>query len=75
MYKDLKAFFKLGIVNFVVISAIAGYGIGFTVEQSFSWLHLFAFIIGTFCISSGSLSMNQIQEVENDSRMERIRSW
>lgn len=74
MYKDLKAFFKLGIVNFVVISAIAGYGIGFTVEQSFSWLHLFAFIIGTFCISSGSLSMNQIQEVENDSRMERTQN-
>lgn len=74
MFKELKSFFKMGIVYFVLISAIAGYGIGFEVEQSFSFLHLSLFLLATFFISAGSLSLNQYQEIENDSKMERTQS-
>ena len=64
MYKQLKTLFKSGIVFFVVISAIAGYGIGFPVEGSFSFLHFLALVLGTTLISSGSLALNQIQEIK-----------
>ena len=71
MIKDLKIFFKSSIVKFVVISACAGYGIAFTVEDNFNIVHFISFILGTFFISAGSLSLNQVQEIENDKRMER----
>ena len=71
MLQDLKIFFKMSIVNFVIISAIAGYGIGHTVEQNFDLFKLILFLVGTFGISAGSLSLNQVQEVFNDKLMER----
>lgn len=74
MVKTLKSFFKMGIVIFVVISTIAGYGIGFNVEGTFSFLHLFLTILGTFCISSGSLSLNQVQEAHKDAKMPRTQN-
>lgn len=74
MYKQLKTLFKSGIVFFVVISAIAGYGIGFPVEGSFSFLHFLALVLGTTLISSGSLALNQIQEINRDKKMERTKN-
>ncbi len=71
MIKKLKSLFKSGIVFFVVISAIAGYGIGLPVEQNFSFLHFLAFIVGITLISSGSLAFNQVQEINRDRKMER----
>jgi protoheme IX farnesyltransferase len=71
MIKTLKVFFKFGIVVFVVISAVAGYGIGFQVEDSFSFIHFFSMMLGTFLISSGSLSLNQVQESDRDAKMPR----
>lgn len=71
MIKKLKSLFKSGIVFFVVISAIAGYGIGLPVEQGFDWLHFIAMVLGTTLISSGSLALNQVQEVARDRKMER----
>jgi len=73
MIQELKTFFKAGIVNFVVISAIAGYGIAHTVEMRFSIWHMLFFLLGTICISAGSLSLNQVQEVLNDKLMERTK--
>jgi len=73
MYKSFKSFFKLGIVYFVVISAIAGYGVGFNVEQVFSLTHFIFFLVGTFLISAGSLSLNQFQEVDHDKKMDRTK--
>lgn len=74
MIKTLKSFFKMGIVIFVVISTVAGYGVGLTVEDSFSFLHFFLTILGTFCISSGSLSLNQVQEAHKDAKMPRTQN-
>ncbi|MBD64421.1 MAG: protoheme IX farnesyltransferase [Halobacteriovoraceae bacterium] len=71
MVGELKNYFKLGIVYFVLLSAIAGYGIGHTVEDSFSLVHFLSFLVGTFLISAGSLSLNQFQEIKNDKLMER----
>lgn len=74
MIKTLKSFFKMGIVIFVVISTIAGYGIGLSVEDKFNFLHFFLTILGTFCISSGSLSLNQVQEAHKDAKMPRTQN-
>lgn len=74
MIQDLKSFFKMSIVNFVVISAAAGYGLAHTVEMSFDLAHFILFIFGTFCISAGSLSCNQVQEVANDKLMDRTQA-
>lgn len=74
MIKTLKSFFKMGIVIFVVISTIAGYGVGLSDEANFSFLHFFFTIVGTFCISSGSLSLNQVQEAGKDAKMPRTQS-
>lgn len=74
MIENLKIFFKISIVYFVIISAVAGYGLGFTVETNFSLLHLLVFIVGTFFVSSGSLSLNQIQEYKNDKAMARTQN-
>lgn len=74
MVKTLKSLFKFGIVVFVVISTIAGYGIGLTVEDSFSFLHFLSTILGTFLISSGSLALNQVQEIDRDIKMDRTNS-
>lgn len=64
----------MAIVVFVVISAIAGYGVGLTVEDKFNFIHFFLMIIGTFCISSGSLSLNQVQEYHKDAKMPRTQN-
>lgn len=64
----------MGIVIFVVISTIAGYGIGLTVENNFNIFHFLQVILGTFCISAGSLSLNQVQEVNKDKKMPRTQS-
>jgi protoheme IX farnesyltransferase len=71
MLKTLKVYFKMSIVIFVVISAIAGYGIGFQIENSFSFINFFSMMLGTFLISSGSLSLNQVQEAHRDAKMPR----
>lgn len=74
MFKELKVFFKFGIVVFVVISAISGYGVGLSAEDNFSFLHFLFTILGTFCISSGSLSLNQVQEAHKDAKMPRTQN-
>jgi protoheme IX farnesyltransferase len=71
MLKALFSFYKIGIVNFVVITAAVGYGVGLQVEDPFSWIHFLLFLLGTFFISSGSLSLNQLQELDADSKMPR----
>jgi len=67
----LRDFFKANIVVFVLISAVVGYGIGYQVEMDFSFLHLLGFLVGLFFLSSGSLSLNQVQEWKIDKLMPR----
>jgi len=71
MFKNLYVYLKLKLVRFIVISVLAGFGMGFTIEQEFDLLKVILLILGTFGISAGSLSFNTWQEVDNDSQMER----
>ena len=67
----MKDLFKIGIVIFVLISAMAGYAIGFPVERNFEWSHFLLMLTGLFFLSSGSFALNQAQEAEIDAKMPR----
>lgn len=69
--KSLADLTKFGIVIFVWLSCLAGYGLGFRIEQTFSVLHLFQLLIGIGFLSAGSFALNQYQESDIDSRMPR----
>lgn len=69
-YADLT---KFGIVIFVLLSGLAGYATGFQVENAFDWRHLLLSLAGLYLLSSGSLALNQVQEIEIDRLMPRTR--
>jgi heme o synthase len=69
--KTLADLTKFGIVIFVWLCALAGYGLGFSVEQEFSVLHLLKLLIGIGILSAGSFALNQFQESDLDARMPR----
>ena len=54
-----------------MLSAMAGYALGFLVESSFSLQHLMISLFGVYLLSSGSLALNQAQEFELDRKMKR----
>lgn len=68
LYADLT---KMGIVVFVVLCGLAGYATSFDIEAAFVPAHLFHFLFGLYCLSSGSLALNQVQEYKLDQRMPR----
>lgn len=55
----------------MLLSGVAGYATGFSVEQPFSWQHFALTMVGLFLLSSGSLALNQLQEVGIDQKMPR----
>lgn len=67
-YADLT---KFGIVIFVMLAGLAGYATGFQIENPFDWKHLVNSLLGLYFLSSGSLALNQVQEVEIDRKMPR----
>lgn len=74
MIKELKSFYKFSIVVFVLITGVAGYLLALKEGDTLRWLHLFSFLVGTFFLSAGSLSLNQIQEIKQDMMMERTQT-
>ncbi|PIS10656.1 MAG: protoheme IX farnesyltransferase [Bdellovibrio sp. CG10_big_fil_rev_8_21_14_0_10_47_8] len=68
IYADLT---KFGIVIFVVLAGLAGYATSYEVEKVFDWHHFLSLLGGLFFLSSGSLSLNQIQELKIDRKMPR----
>lgn len=62
---------KFGIVIFVLLEGLAGYATGYLVEVPFSWTHLLTFVGGLYFLSSGSLALNQVQELKIDRLMPR----
>lgn len=68
IYADLT---KFGIVIFVLLTGLAGYAVSFATENSFDWKHLLCFVGGLFFLSSGSLALNQVQEIKLDMKMPR----
>jgi len=71
VFKLYSSLTKLGIVIFVLLSALAGYATGFQLETTFSIQHLLQTLLGVFCLSSGSLALNQVQEYKLDRKMKR----
>lgn len=71
MFKIFSDLTKFGIVIFVLLSGMAGYGASYPTEIQFSWSHLLGFIFGLYFLSSGSLALNQVQEYEIDRKMPR----
>lgn len=67
-YADLT---KFGIVVFSVLTGLVGYATGFQIEHTFDWIIFFKVIAGIYCISSGSLALNQVQEWKLDQKMPR----
>jgi len=71
MLKSYADFTKFGIIIFVILTGLAGYATSYSVEQAFSLQHFIYFVIGLYCLSSGSLALNQVQEIEADRKMPR----
>lgn len=68
LYADLT---KFGIVVFVMLAGLAGYGMSFSTEAGFDLHHLLWVMGGLYFLSSGSLALNQVQEFKNDRLMPR----
>jgi protoheme IX farnesyltransferase len=67
-YKELS---KSGIVALVLISVLGGYLIGQPSEIIFSLPHMILTLFGILFLASGSSALNQLQEIEADSKMPR----
>lgn len=67
----LGQFTKSGIVFFVFLVGLAGYLSSAPSMHQLNWAHLCLFLLGLCALAAGSLSLNQIQEVEADRKMKR----
>jgi protoheme IX farnesyltransferase len=71
VFKLYASLTKFGIVIFVLLAGVAGYATGFQIENNFDIKHFLWFLGGLYLLSSGSLALNQVQEVELDRKMPR----
>ncbi len=71
MFRIFADLTKLGIVIFVLLSGVAGYALGFSVESPFVFKHFMTAVGGLFFLSAGSLALNQVQEYKIDRTMPR----
>ncbi len=70
----VKAYYqltKLGIVVFVLLTAISGYFLSLDHPSGYSSIHFFLFVIGLYFLTSGSFILNQAQEWKLDKKMKR----
>ena len=73
MLENLRVYLKIKLVKFILVGVVAGFGLGHPVESEFSLLLLLLLLVGAFGISAGSLSLNTIQEADQDALMERTK--
>lgn len=64
---------KIGMVLFVILGGLAGYSLGYRVEDPFHLSYFFLFLLGLSFISAGSFAYNQVQEVKQDGLMKRTK--
>ncbi len=54
-----------------MLAGLAGYMASLQAEHDFNIQHLVYFLVGIYCLSSGSLALNQLQEYKLDQKMNR----
>ena len=65
---------KSGIIFFAIMSALAGYAMGFEHYEPFDWVHMALFVFGLYLTCAGSFALNQAQEWRRDAKMPRTQS-
>lgn len=68
--KDLALLFKLRVNLFVVISSVLGYALGVPVG-GFNVVNALLLALGGFLVTGSSAALNEVLEMEQDSRMDR----
>lgn len=73
-FKDLLNLTKSEIVLLEAITLVAGYYIGQPTDTPFDWLRFLYTLVGVSALALGSGALNQIQERDEDSQMNRTRN-
>ena len=73
-FKAYQSLTKFGIVLFVLVVGLSGYALGLPAGSGVAFSEVLVFLIGLYALSSGSLAMNQVQEVHIDQKMKRTQS-
>jgi protoheme IX farnesyltransferase len=74
IYTDFKEITKAGLAVSVVFSSIAGYLLGFSSENPFSWNTFFLLVFGGYCMVGASNAFNQVIEKDLDILMDRTKN-
>ena len=74
IFTDFKAITKAGLAVSVVFSSIAGYLLGFSNNNPFSWSILTMLTLGGYCMVGASNAYNQVLEKELDKLMDRTKN-
>ncbi len=72
--KSYQSLTKSGIVLFVLVVGLCGYIMGMPVGRGADFNFLLTFIFGLYTLSSGSLALNQAQEINLDKKMDRTQN-
>ncbi len=73
-FKDLLNLTKSEIVLLEAITLAAGYFIGQSTESPLDWQRFLFTLIGVSALALGSGALNQIQECDEDSQMDRTKN-
>ena len=74
IFTDFKAITKAGLAISVLFSSIAGYLLGFSQSDPFSWIVLLKLSIGGYCMVGASNAYNQVIERDLDALMDRTKN-
>lgn len=74
IYIDFKEITKAGLAVSVVFSSIAGYLLGFDIDNPFSWTTLTMLAVGGYCMVGASNAFNQVIEKDLDALMDRTKN-
>lgn len=70
-FKAYQSLTKFGIVLFVLVTGLCGYVLGLPAGNGIVFNEVIVFVLGLYALSSGSLALNQAQELSVDKKMKR----
>jgi protoheme IX farnesyltransferase len=73
-FKAYQSLTKFGIVLFVLVVGLCGYALGLPAGSGVDFSEVMVFVFGLYALSSGSLALNQVQEIHLDKKMKRTQS-